>query len=130
MGKKYFVFIGRLTVLTVILVLISLGAVNFFDNLAIPSKTLFIFITLYTITAGGHLLLTKRKIQSPQSLITLTIFSIVAKFLIYAAFAVVLILSDRQGATGNIVLFFSLYILYTIFDLTHHSSQSKSLQKD
>lgn len=130
MGKNYLVFIGRLTMLTMILVLISLGAVNFFDDLAIPSKTTFIFITLYTITAGGHLVLTKRKIQSAQSLITLTIFSIVVKFLIYAAFAIILILSDRQGAAGNIVLFFSLYILYTIFDLTHHSIKSNRLQKD
>ena len=117
-GNRFFSFLKSLTVFTFFLGLIVISVFNLFPGIAMPSKAIAVFIILYVITAVGHYLLILANQRSPQKRIILTIISITLKLFIYAVFAFLLILADKPNATGNVVLFFTLYIFYTIFELS------------
>lgn len=117
-GNRFFSYLKRLTLFTFLLGLIVISVFNIFPGIASPSKIIAVFIILYVITAAVHYLMILANQRSPQKRIILTIISITLKLFIYAVFAFLLILADKPNATGNVVLFFTLYIFYTVFELS------------
>jgi len=117
-GNKFFSFLKSLTLFTFFLGLIVTAVFNMFPGITMPSKAIAVFSLMYVITATGHYLLILANQRSPQKRITLTIISITVKLFIYTVFAFLLILADKPNATVNVALFFSLYILYTAFELS------------
>jgi threonine/homoserine/homoserine lactone efflux protein len=125
LNNSFVSFLKQLSILTGILVLIYFAYLNLFPTQASPSKAIAIFIVLYMITAGGHYLYRLPGAHEPGKLIIFTLFSIVLKLVLYIAFAVVLILADKESAISNIVLFIILYLIYTLFDIIANRKQFK-----
>ncbi len=118
-------FLKKLSILTGILVLVYVAFLNLFPALSTPSKAFAIFIVLFLVTGGGHYLYRLPGSNDPSKLIVFTLLSIVLKLILYIAFAVVLILADNESAVSNIVLFFILYVIYTVFDITTNLTGTK-----
>jgi hypothetical protein len=118
-------FLKKLSILTGILVLVYMAFLNLFPTLSTPSKAIAIFIVLFLVTGGGHYLYRLPGSNEPSKLIIFTLLSIVLKLILYIAFAVVLILADKESAVSNIILFFILYVIYTVFDIATNQKSKK-----
>lgn len=124
---SFLVFLKKLSILTGILVLLYVAYLNLFPAMSSPSKAIAIFIILFIVTGGGHYLYRLPGRDEPSKLIVFALLSIVLKLVLYIAFAVALILADKESAVNNIILFFILYVIYTVFDIiTNRNSSNES----
>ena len=117
-NRMYLSFLGKLTLITLFTVVMYLGFIFLFPELPVPSKSISIFIVLFGVTAGIHYILLRAGRGEAQKLANFIILSIVIKLFLYAVFTFLLILSDRDGAMSNVVMFFVVYIIYTVFEIT------------
>ncbi|MEO1054030.1 MAG: hypothetical protein AAFX87_25555 [Bacteroidota bacterium] len=110
-------FVVKLTVITVILVLLVLGLTELGGAFLLPSQTAPVFIFLFLITIGAHALLLFALGKDPQNFVTLIILSLVLKLVLYGIFNFFIIYLDPQIAVPNIILFFSIYVIYIVFEV-------------
>ena len=122
-NKTFFSFLGKLTFVSLFMILMFVVVVYLFPAMTVPSKSVAVFIVVYAVTAGVHYLLLKSGQGEPDKLTNLILLSSVIKLFIYAIFTFLLILSDREGAMANIVLFFIAYIILTVFEIGSIYSQ-------
>ena len=117
-NRMYLSFLGKLLMVTVFTVIMYIGIVFLFPEIPIPSKSVSIFIVLFGVTAGVHYILLRAGRGEAQKLANFIILSIVIKLFLYAVFTFLLIISDRAGAMSNVVLFFVVYIIFTVFEIS------------
>ena len=110
-------FLGKLTMVTAFIALMYAALINLFPDMTIPSKTVSVFIVLFTVTAGVHYLLLRAGQGEPSRFAAFIILSVVIKLFLYAVFTFLLIIADRDGAMANVVLFFVVYIVLTVFEI-------------
>ncbi len=130
MTKSYKNYLTRLIQFTGILGLLYVAYINLFPGLNVPSKSIAIFIVLLIVTAGTHFISKKNNSGDAHKMVVNTILAIVLKLISYGVFAIVLIIADKENAIPNIVLFFILYLFFTVFDIYQQktsSSTSKSV---
>ena len=127
-NKMFFSFLGKLSLVTLFMALMFMALIYLFPDMAIPSKSVAIFIVVFTVTAGVHYILLKSGQGEKDKLTNLILLSSVIKLFIYAIFTFLLILSDRQGAMSNVVLFFVAYIILTVFEIGSIFGQVNSSQ--
>ena len=118
-------FMRKLVFMTLFLLLMVVAIVNLFPSLIAPSKMISIFIVVFAVTAGVHYVLLKASRGERIRFANFIILSVVIRLVLYAIFTFLLILSDRQGAMANVILFFSLYIVFTVFEITNMYHQVK-----
>ena len=121
----FITFLGKLIFLTLFLLLMVVALVNLFPSMIVPSKMISIFIVVFAVTAGVHYVLLRASRGEGLQFANFIILSVVIKLILYAIFTFLLIVSDRQGAMPNVILFFSLYIVFTVFEITNMYHQVK-----
>jgi len=127
-NKLFFSFLGKLSLVTLFMVIMFVAVLYLFPDMAIPSKSVAIFIVVFTVTAGVHYILLKSGQGEKDKLTNLILLSSVIKLFIYAIFTFLLILADRDGAMSNVILFFSAYIILTVFEIGSIYGQVNSPQ--
>ena len=127
-NKLFFSFLGKLSLVTLFMALMFVALIYLFPDMTIPSKSVAIFIVVFTVTAGVHYILLKSGQGEKDKLTNLILLSSVIKLFIYAIFTFLLILADRQGAMANVVLFFIAYIVLTVFEIGSIYGQVNSAQ--
>jgi hypothetical protein len=122
-NKQFFSFLGKLCFVTLFMIIMFVAVLYLFPDINMPSKSVAIFIVVFAVTAGVHYILLKSGQGERNKLTNLILLSSVIKLFIYAIFTFLLILSDRQGAMANVVLFFIAYIILTVFEISTIYSQ-------
>ena len=117
-NRMYFSFIGKLVMLTLFVVITFIAIIYLFPDVVLPSRSVSVFIVLFGVTAGVHYILLRAGRGDSQKLANFIILAIVIKLFLYAVFTFLLIFSDRPGAMSNVVLFFVVYIIFTVFEIT------------
>ena len=110
-------YFRKLAIFTIVIGLLFISYLILFPEASKPSKAIATFIVLFIVTSVGHYLSNKSTQNDPQKVIVNTLLAIVFKLVGYGVFAIILIMSDKQGVMPNITLFFILYLLFTAFDI-------------
>ena len=126
MTDSYKKYLTRLIQFTGILGLLYLAYINLFPGLNEPSKSIAVFIVLFIVTAGTHFISRKNQSGDAHKMVVNTMLAIVLKLISYGVFAVVLIIADKENAVSNIVLFFILYLFFTVFDIYQQKTSSRT----
>jgi len=111
-------FLGKLVLFILFIVMMFIAVLYMFPSMVVPSKSISIFIVLFGVTAGVHYVVLRAGRGDAAKFTNFIILSVVIKLFLYAVFTFLLIISDRQGAMANVVLFFIVYIMLTVFELT------------
>lgn len=122
-SKLFLSFLGKLSLVTIFMVLLFVAMIFLFPEVEIPSKSVAILIVLFSVTAGVHYILLKAGEGKKENLSNFIILSSVIKLFLYAIFTFLLIFSDRAGAMANVILFFVGYIFMTVFEISSIYSQ-------
>lgn len=109
-------FLKQLSIITVVLILILVGVTELM-NVQMPTFTVSIFIVLYVVTFLVFLLQIKVMLSSPDYSMHVIIGSLIIRLIAFVLFNFIIIYTDRLNAVPNIVLFFSIYIVYTAVEM-------------
>lgn len=106
---KFFVVLSLVTgVLIVIYVLLTR-----LEAVPAASYALGAFATQYIVTLLIYFVLLKGLTLQPQYFVQIAILAIVVKLIIYGAFNFVVIYLSPAFAIPNVILFFSIYLIFT-----------------
>lgn len=82
------------------------------------AKPSFFLKTLILLTfATGMIYVYLYKANKPEFFLQLYLLTMVVKLLAYCAYNLVMIISDRAAATGNVVFFMVTYFVFTILEV-------------
>ncbi len=115
----YFASTGLIIYLSVLLF------VEFGWLLSPPSYTLIILLSLLFITALIYNYIARFAAMGPEAITRFYLLSIVLKLIAGCSLISVLVISDREGAFGNTVLFLVSYILFTSVEIVSLLSMRK-----
>ena len=94
-----------------------------------PSQTTIIFGVFLVVGLIGHYLTSMRgRKGNPKVVVVRTLLSIVTRFVIYILITLAIIVSEKNHATENLVLFFALYGPYTAFEIHANHRAKRGLQ--
>lgn len=116
MNKGFLSFFWILSVATLILAGIY-GTLAFFEVVPRAVYDAEIFITQYVVTLLVFFLMQKAISFEPQYFVQITILSIVVKLIVYGAFNFIIIYLAPKAANANVVLFFSVYLIFTAMEI-------------
>jgi len=116
-NQLFFSFLIRLAIVTLIVIILFVALVKF-GIISLPSQSIPIFVVLFAVTAGIHYILLRAGRGEATQFASFIILSVVIKLFLYAIFTFLLIVSDRPGAMANVLLFFSVYIIVTVFEIS------------
>ena len=124
-NKTFIIFFRNhslLTFLLIVLVYSSKAIVGF----QLPVNTITIFGFYYFIVAAFHYGLSKANEKKAGHFVRFFMVAIFLKMLIYFGFLLLLITMDSSRSISIIVLFFILYLVYTIFEVVSFLGQISS----
>lgn len=111
--RPYFVF-----ALTGLIIYFSVVIFTWLQWLsAPPSYTLLIVLALFFITSFIYNYIARFATMGPEAITRFYLFSIVLKLIAGCSLISVLVITDREGAFGNTVLFLVGYILFTSVEI-------------
>ena len=84
---------------------------------AAPSFTYEIIAFLGLSTVLFYTYLLKKISKNPQDFTTAFLLTLVLRFLLFAAFMLVIILMDKSGANGNALFFMVAYVILTVVEV-------------
>jgi hypothetical protein len=108
-------FILLLIGLTVILCAVYAGLISYFPLQRATYDVLIIPI-LFVITLLGYVFIVKAKSWDQAYFMPIILASIVVRLLIFAAINFIMIYSAPSDAVPNVILFFSIYFMYTLIE--------------
>jgi hypothetical protein len=76
----------------------------------------FLILFFVLLTIGVHAILLKAGNQRPARFSTFYMGSITSKLFLYIFFIVIYVLVDKENAVNFLIVFFILYLCYTIFE--------------
>lgn len=125
MKKKLQSFILRLTLLSLLI-----GLVVYLLNLFLPAgiispATPYLLILFYFISAIVHYILLKITTLNPRKFVGYFMLATVLKLMTYLIVVVVYVFNVKTGILSFILTFFTIYIVYTIFEVTMILRQTK-----
>jgi len=124
-NRAFIIFFRNHSIMTFLLVVLiySLHAILKFR---LPDITIAIFGFYYFIVAAFHYGLTKANEKKAGYFVRFFMIATFLKLLIYFGFLLLLITTDRNQSIPIIVLFFVLYLVYTIFEIVSFLGQISS----
>jgi len=124
-NKGFKIFFRNHSLLTFLLIVLvySLQAIVSFR---LPDSTITIFGFYYIIVAVFHYGLSKANEKKAGHFVRFFMVATFLKMLIYFGFLFLLIITDTNQSTPIIVLFFILYLVYTIFEVGSFLGQISS----
>lgn len=125
MKKKYQHFLFRLTILSVVILLLLLVTGRIMHWPFITPALYYIVILLYLITALVHFILLKTIILNPKKFVGYFMLATTVKLLAYLIVLVAFVFTMKEGVLGFVLAFFILYIIFTVFEVVSILSQSK-----
>ena len=118
MREAFFKFLIRLTIFSLILVAITWAVFQFglpqYYIQIVPLVFLFYFI----VTIGFHYMLMRIAELRPARFVNNFMLFTTLKLFIYTAFIVIYLVIDKTKAVPFTIFFLSLYMLYTIFEVS------------
>jgi len=125
MRKKYQHFILRLTLLSLVLAMLVFLLDRFLPSGIISPATPYLLILFYAITAVVHYVLLKITILNPRKFVGYFMLATFLKLLNYLIVIIVYVFFVKEGILSFILSFFTLYIVYTIFEVVTILAQTK-----
>lgn len=125
MKKKYQYFLLRLTILSVVILLLLTVMGRFMHWPFITPALYYIVILLYLITAIVHYILLKTITFNPKKFVGYFMLATTVKLLAYLIVLVSFVLIMKEGVLAFVLAFFILYIIFTVFEVVSILSQSK-----
>ena len=124
-NRAFIIFFRNHSIMTFLLVVLiySLHAIFKFR---LPDITIAIFGFYYFIVAAFHYGLSKANEKKAGYFVRFFMIATFLKLLIYFGFLLLLITTDRNQSIPIIVLFFVLYLVYTIFEIVSFLGQISS----
>jgi len=116
MKKIALQFALQLSIVTVILSAILLVVVEF-SKLELPTFTTSIFIFLFLVTYLIFLFQIRILLNNPEYAMHVIIGSLIIRLILFVIFNFIMIYTDRANALPNVVLFFAIYIAYTVVEM-------------
>ena len=119
---KYALRLLALTAILLIVTLIGSKVVPF----PLPSQTYLVFIIMFFVGLFGHLVgFPGRPTEDPKAVVVRTLFAVVTRFVVYVLLAVGIVYVEKENAVPNLVLFFFLYVPYTVFEIRANRSRQR-----
>ena len=125
MKKKYQQFILRLTILSLILGLLAYLLHRFLPAGIISPALPYLFILFYVITAIVHYFLLRITVLNPRKFVGYFMLATFLKLMNYLIVVVVYAFYVKEGMLPFILSFFTLYIVYTVFEVVTILAQTK-----
>jgi len=125
MKKKFQNFILRLTVLSLLLGLVVYLMNHFLPAGIISPAAPYLLILFYLISAIVHYILLKITTLNPRKFVGYFMLATALKLLTYLIVVVVYVFNVKTGILSFTLTFFTMYIVYTIFEVTMILRQTK-----
>jgi len=125
MRKKYQQFILRLTILSLILGLLAFIMNRFLPAGLISPALPYLFILFFVITAIVHFVLLRITTLNPGKFVGYFMLATFLKLMIYLIVVVVHAFYVKEGILSFILSFFTLYIIYSVFEVVSILAQTK-----
>ena len=108
-------FVAVALILAVCVVALVVLAASFKWIAAVPSFYIqsSLLVTIFTIVIYRYL----ERVNKPALFVQIYLFSMVIKLLAYGAYAVFMIVEDKNGANANVLFFLVLYGLFTALEV-------------
>ena len=117
--NPYLHFLKRLIILSSLLGIITLAAFYLLPSGYLPSATGYLFIFfIMTIGISHYILLLSTK-KSINSFVVFFVTATVIKLLLYFSFLMFYTLNYPEETVKFIVIFFILYVFYTVFEIIY-----------
>lgn len=116
MKKPWLAFLLQLSLVTLAMIGILLGVV-YSTAWSFPSYTIAIFVVLFIVTFFGFLLQFKVMVNYPDYSLHVILGSLILRLIIFVVLNFVIIYTDRPNALPNIILFFSIYLIFTTVEM-------------
>jgi hypothetical protein len=120
--KHYFI---RLVLLTLVLAIIAVILYGVLPENALPPLLPYMFVLFFVVTAAVHLILLRITRVDMRKFVSYFMMATLIKLVIYFTAVLAYILIHRAGMLTFVISFFTLYIIYTIFEVTTILSQIK-----
>jgi hypothetical protein len=125
MKNNYRYFLVRLSLFTLILIIISTALWYSLPEGIIPIILPYMFVLFFGVTALTHYILLKTTRLSPMKFVSYYMLSTFVRLLVYLAAVLVYVILNKDHVINFIIAFFILYIFYTVFEVAHFISQTK-----
>ena len=125
MKKKYQQFILRLTILSVILGFLDFILGRLLAGSIISPAIPYLLIMFYVVTALVHYILLRITVLNPRKFVGYFMMATFVKLMSYMIVIVVYAFYVKEGILPFILSFFTLYIIYTVFEVAAILAQTK-----
>jgi len=125
MKKKLKHFFVRLVLLTLILAIIAVILHVVLPENSLPQLLPYMFVLFFVVTAAVHLILLRITRVDMRKFVSYFMMATLIKLVIYFAAVLAYIFIHRAGMLTFVISFFTLYVIYTIFEVTTILSQIK-----
>jgi len=125
MRKKYQKFLLELTILSMILGLLDFLLSRFLTDSIISPAIPYLLILFYVATALVHYILLRITVLNPRKFVGYFMLATFIKLMSYMIVIVVYAFYVKEGILPFILSFFTLYIIYTVFEVAAILAQTK-----
>lgn len=125
MKKKLKHFFVRLVLMTLILAIIAVILHVVLPENSLPPLLPYMFVLFFVITAAVHLILLRITRVNMRKFVSYFMMATLIKLVIYFAAVLAYIFIHRAGMLTFVISFFTLYVIYTIFEVATILSQIK-----
>jgi len=125
MRKKYQKFLLELTILSMILGLLDFLLSRFLTDSLISPAIPYLLILFYVVTALVHYILLRITVLNPRKFVGYFMMATFVKLMSYMIVIVVYAFYVKEGILPFILSFFTLYIIYTVFEVAAILAQTK-----
>ena len=110
-------YLAQLSVFTLAIIILHVSVYYVFPDLEKSDFSQIIYIVFFISTFGSYLMVRSVRKLNPDDFVRLAILTIIVRIIFFAIMSAIIILLDREGHVANMVLFSTLYLLFTIFDI-------------
>ena len=110
-------YLAQLSVFTLAIIILHVSVYYVFPDLEKSDFSQIIYIVFFISTFGSYLMVRSVRKLNPGDFVLLAILTIIVRIIFFAIMSAIIILIDREGYIANMVLFSTLYLLFTIFDI-------------
>lgn len=125
MRKKYQQFIIRLTIISLILGFLILILGMILPQGIISAFLPLLLILFFVVTAIVHYVLLKITVLNPGKFVGYFMLATFLKLMIYLIVVLIFAFNVKEGVLPFILSFFTLYIIYSVFEVVSILAQTK-----
>jgi hypothetical protein len=118
MAKNYFIFIKRLTVFSIVVVILSFVVSRLLPKYYLSPALPYIILFFFIVTSIFHFIVLKSSEKKTSNFIRGFMLGTVIKLSIYfSALLIYVLIINKYDAIPFILSFFIYYLIYTIFEI-------------